>query len=271
MRKVPITEIKTVTDVTNFFNHLMVVESLNFHPDNNFSDYQSVKTSDIPITEYKPTYTASEAKERDTLMSQCFDICENEKIDIYDIAMQVSNVYDIYNFIQFSRKTEFKLALQTFCGIDSYVSQQWADTENNSLQVYFATEKILLDAVNAMLSYSVRNCLLNIKITVQLPYNYSYSSEGEFSTFSRENTNNYLPDAKNVFCDLANYIGRVGALSDMLLTEVNNSDILDAIESVKKGIAYFAQMKVEDIRVKQYTKKKYSLSFAYCTITISVR
>lgn len=73
-----ITEIKTLEDVKAFAEHLVNVEDLNFHPDDDFKDYVKIGTE-------QPSYTAEEAEIRNKLMEQAFEVCEREKKDIYDL------------------------------------------------------------------------------------------------------------------------------------------------------------------------------------------
>ena len=39
---------------------------------------------------HKPTYTKEEADLRNDLMSKCFEVCEKEGVDIYDVMLEVS-------------------------------------------------------------------------------------------------------------------------------------------------------------------------------------
>lgn len=76
-------KINTVADVERFFRQLVTVESLNFHPDDPFSDY-------ISFSDGKPTYTESQAAVRQSLMDRCFDVCEPFGDGfIYDIGTRV--------------------------------------------------------------------------------------------------------------------------------------------------------------------------------------
>lgn len=72
-------QIKTVDDVKAFFDHLVKVEKLNFHPDDTFDDYQNFETGE-------PSYSEQEAKVRDQRMNEAFDVCEYEGADIYQLA-----------------------------------------------------------------------------------------------------------------------------------------------------------------------------------------
>lgn len=76
-----IQQIKTIEDVKTFFQQLLA-EDLNFHPDTPFEDYINGETR-------HPTYTYVEADIRNKLMEQCFDVCDEVNIDIYEIANEI--------------------------------------------------------------------------------------------------------------------------------------------------------------------------------------
>lgn len=73
-----ITEIKTLQDVVEFAKHLVEVESLSFHPDDDFKDYVKIGTGE-------PSYTPEEAEIRNNLMNQAFDVCAKAGAEIYEI------------------------------------------------------------------------------------------------------------------------------------------------------------------------------------------
>ena len=73
-----ITQITNVDDVACFAKHLVQVEKLSVHPDDDFTDYITNETR-IPF------YTEKEAEIRNQVMNQCFDICERSNIEIYEI------------------------------------------------------------------------------------------------------------------------------------------------------------------------------------------
>lgn len=75
-----ITKILTIEDVKQFAKEL-TAEGLSFHPDDDFNDY-------INFTSGEPSYTREEAEIRNKLMNECFDVCENEGIDIYEVMME---------------------------------------------------------------------------------------------------------------------------------------------------------------------------------------
>jgi hypothetical protein len=76
-----IQEITTVEDVRTFFNELHA-EDLNFHPDDDFTDYINNETRE-------PTYTDDEAALRNHLLEQSFEVCEREGADIYDVCIEI--------------------------------------------------------------------------------------------------------------------------------------------------------------------------------------
>lgn len=76
-----IKSISTVDDVKIFFKQLFA-EGLNFHPDDPFEDYINTDTKE-------PFYTEEEAKVREILICEAFEVCENENIDIYEICIEI--------------------------------------------------------------------------------------------------------------------------------------------------------------------------------------
>lgn len=77
-----ITKIETTDDVKAFAKQL-ITEGVNFHPDDDFNDY-------INLKENKSSYTKEEADLRNELMSNCFEVCEKEGVDIYDVMLEVT-------------------------------------------------------------------------------------------------------------------------------------------------------------------------------------
>lgn len=76
-----ITSITSLDDV-KLFARLLVKEGSNFHPDDDFVDYVNYKTGE-------PSYSAEEASLRNTLMEQCFTVCESAGGDVYSIMGDV--------------------------------------------------------------------------------------------------------------------------------------------------------------------------------------
>jgi hypothetical protein len=76
-----LTKIETTEDVKAFVKEL-VAEGLNYHPDDDFTGYINISTEEA-------SYTADEAALRNKLNNQCFEVCERERADIYDISMEI--------------------------------------------------------------------------------------------------------------------------------------------------------------------------------------
>jgi len=76
-----ITRIETLNDVKTFVRQL-VREGLNYHPDDDFTQYINVETDE-------PTYPIEEAALRNELNSQCFKVCEILNVDIYDETQEI--------------------------------------------------------------------------------------------------------------------------------------------------------------------------------------
>jgi hypothetical protein len=77
-----IKKIITKEDVAVFAKEL-IKEGVSFHPDDDFNDYVNFK-------ENKPFYTKEEADLRNELMSSCFDVCEKDGVDIYNVMLEVT-------------------------------------------------------------------------------------------------------------------------------------------------------------------------------------
>ena len=73
-----ITQITNADDVASFAKHLIQVEKLSVHPDDDFNDYTTYETR---LT----LYTEKEAELRKQLMNQCLDVCEQSNIEMYEI------------------------------------------------------------------------------------------------------------------------------------------------------------------------------------------
>jgi CO dehydrogenase/acetyl-CoA synthase beta subunit len=73
-------EMKTLKDVHDFFNYVLEFEHLNFHPDEDFGNYISLKTM-------KKTFNFQQIKHYNNLMKKAFQICSASGRDIYDIGM----------------------------------------------------------------------------------------------------------------------------------------------------------------------------------------
>lgn len=75
-----ITKILTIEDVKHFAKQL-AAEGLSFHADDDFNDY-------VNFTNNTPSYNKEDAELRNKLMNECFDVCEKEGLDIYEIIME---------------------------------------------------------------------------------------------------------------------------------------------------------------------------------------
>ena len=75
-------EINTPENVKSYFKTLVEELSLYFHPNDNFADYTLKGTK-------KPLFTEEEAKNYNVLMSKYFEVCEKNKVDIYQIGLNV--------------------------------------------------------------------------------------------------------------------------------------------------------------------------------------
>ena len=74
-------EIKTLEDVKLLAKQLVIDEDLNFNPDDDFNDY--VKSNG------EPCYTSEEAEKINSLIEQCFEVCERKGADIYSVMGDV--------------------------------------------------------------------------------------------------------------------------------------------------------------------------------------
>lgn len=66
------------------FSEVLVLEGLTtgFHPDTLFEDYINSKGEAV--------YTPEEAKLRNMIMEHCFEVCENEGTDIYEVTGRIT-------------------------------------------------------------------------------------------------------------------------------------------------------------------------------------
>ena len=77
MKTLP-TKIETIQDVLDFAEYIKVVDDAAISPSDSFSEYSCYKTGE-------PTYTKEQAEKRDNIMSQCFEVCERNGVDIYEL------------------------------------------------------------------------------------------------------------------------------------------------------------------------------------------
>lgn len=77
--------IKTMDDVKAFFQQLLE-EDLNFHPDEDFTNYINGETKE-------DTYSPEEAELRNKLMDEAFVVCEQNNICIYELGNDMALKY----------------------------------------------------------------------------------------------------------------------------------------------------------------------------------
>ena len=73
--------ILSVDDVRFFFHHLVEERKVNFHPDDDFADYVSLK-------DHTPTFSDEEVVIYNRLMDESFDVCDKSNTDIYEIGIK---------------------------------------------------------------------------------------------------------------------------------------------------------------------------------------
>ena len=73
--------ILSVDDVRIFFHHLVEERKVNFHPDDDFADYVSLK-------DHTPTFSDEEVGVYNRLMDESFDVCDKSNTDIYEIGIK---------------------------------------------------------------------------------------------------------------------------------------------------------------------------------------
>ena len=72
--------ITSVKDVEAFSHHLVEERKVNFHPNDDFADYVSLK-------DHTPTFSDEEVVIYNRLMDESFEVCEKASVDIYGIGM----------------------------------------------------------------------------------------------------------------------------------------------------------------------------------------
>ncbi|TDB60096.1 hypothetical protein [Arundinibacter roseus] len=75
--------IETRQDVINFLQQIIIIEKANYHPDDDFEDYERYGSG-------KPMYSQGELAERNRLNAQALDLLGNE---LYDMAIQMIKRY----------------------------------------------------------------------------------------------------------------------------------------------------------------------------------
>ncbi len=82
--------IETIVDVQNFAKYLYNDRKVAFHPDDNFADYVSDETG-------KQTFLKEEIHIFNRLMDECFQVCERENRDIYEV---MSEFHPLLNLVE---------------------------------------------------------------------------------------------------------------------------------------------------------------------------
>ncbi len=81
MRYNALTKITTLEDVEQFVKYIYEELGVNFHPDDDFNDVVSIETGEKSFSE-------NEAEIYNKLVEDCFNVCENNKVDLYEIALK---------------------------------------------------------------------------------------------------------------------------------------------------------------------------------------
>lgn len=79
-------KINNTEDVARFFFWIVFDARINFHPDDSFTDYISYETGEA-------TFSREDALYYDTVMEKCFNVCKESGVDIYDISIEVFDLY----------------------------------------------------------------------------------------------------------------------------------------------------------------------------------
>jgi hypothetical protein len=83
--------IESPEDMARFFAHLTLVDRTSFHPDDRFF-HEETGTVEYVGPGGKPAYTPREARRRDRLMGEAWDVATGEGLDIYEVAMWADEV-----------------------------------------------------------------------------------------------------------------------------------------------------------------------------------
>lgn len=79
-------EILYPEDVARFFMWLVFDCKINFHPDDDFEQYENMETHEL-------TFSEDDARYYNYTMRECFDVCEKYNRSIYEIATRVLKLY----------------------------------------------------------------------------------------------------------------------------------------------------------------------------------
>ncbi len=80
--------ITTLSEVESFARYLYDEVKIAFHPDESFQDYVSTGTDHY-------SFSKSEAAILNQRLEECFNVCENEGVDIYEFMMQFSPIHSL--------------------------------------------------------------------------------------------------------------------------------------------------------------------------------
>lgn len=74
--------IQTIEDVRNFFTFVVEKIGDEWHPDDDYSFYKDNKSKE-------PLFTIDEITLYNRLQAECFDVCQNADVDIYDLGWEI--------------------------------------------------------------------------------------------------------------------------------------------------------------------------------------
>ena len=74
-------KIENIADVELFVKFVYDELQVNFHPDDDFNDYINSETKEA-------TFNKEDAEVLNTLIDDCFKVCERENVDFYEIALK---------------------------------------------------------------------------------------------------------------------------------------------------------------------------------------
>lgn len=80
--------ITSLSEMELFVRYLYDVVKVAFHPDEPFDDYVSIGSDNY-------VFTKSEAHTLNQRMKECFKVCKQENIDIYEFMMQFSPIHSL--------------------------------------------------------------------------------------------------------------------------------------------------------------------------------
>ena len=133
--------INNVDDVIKFFRYIVDERNVNFNPDDMFEDY-------IPA-DGTNAFTPEECEIYNHLTKECFDICEKEEADIYEIAFELLNYKKTYAKSVWLSKLKAKVNLVEQGSLLSMSLQMWKTVMWFS---FFSMIKRMLQPSKSMLS-----------------------------------------------------------------------------------------------------------------------